>query len=560
MPPSWQHGVLNSTPEYHTYSIALNEAQPLGITGSPSTTSNTATGLALDGFGFGASQGSGKVELWSDSSGTIKVAQPVTAWADGQIIIDFDAGALADSTAYFVVTNGNGDVSGAVLVSVGFGAYNPQPTIGFDHFWTFQNTIADTGTIANRPVGNQVAGSPTFTNANFIRSGTHSYRFDAGNDRSEIADSPYTNDTNQHEARNVGGWVYLSDYQEIPSCIYEEGGGVNNFYFIVGFGNILLANVADSSKGFKIQAVSDNPLLPGRWYHIMLSFQGTAYDNEFRLYVDGVLQTVTNGNPVGNLAMSTHVGDFCFGDPDGNLDTGGTDIAYNASTVMDLSHWGTASAIGGGAPILPLNIRQALFENGAPQAISIASDTVANMQADIASYDGTTHNELHGMTYQIGEPDDANDMTLTITDQVFPDSVSCHIRWLGSGTLTIRNAGTSNAEIASTPSGGTVVLATVATLTVTTVDLTTGQPVPDTTVLVETGTGGPIPDDTELVRGLTDVNGRISATIDYTADQPIVGRARKHRTSTGPRYKTADIVGTIASTGVLLTVFMLPDE
>ncbi len=89
-PPDWQHSVLNTTPEYHTYTLALQEAQALGVLDF--NTNETfiwgADNLTITGFGFGATQGTGKVEIWSDVTGTIKTIQTIDSWSDTIIQID----------------------------------------------------------------------------------------------------------------------------------------------------------------------------------------------------------------------------------------------------------------------------------------------------------------------------------------------------------------------------------------------------------------------------------------------------------------------------------------
>lgn len=58
---------------------------------------------------------------------------------------------------------------------------------------------------------------------------------------------------------------------------------------------------------------------------------------------------------------------------------------------------------------------------------------------------------------------------------------------------------------------------------------------------------------------LTDVNGEVSDTRSYTADQPIFGRVRK--SSASPYYKTATFTGTVDSAnGVTINVQMILDE
>jgi len=71
-------------------------------------------------------------------------------------------------------------------------------------------------------------------------------------------------------------------------------------------------------------------------------------------------------------------------------------------------------------------------------------------------------------------------------------------------------------------------------------------------------TGSPIATGV-VISGLTDVNGQISDVRSHAAPQPIAGRARK--STTGTRYRTGAIVGTISnSTGYSTTVPMQRDE
>lgn len=62
-----------------------------------------------------------------------------------------------------------------------------------------------------------------------------------------------------------------------------------------------------------------------------------------------------------------------------------------------------------------------------------------------------------------------------------------------------------------------------------------------------------------VLTGLTDVSGVISTdTFAYTADQPVIGTIRKG--SAASYYKPALVSGTITSTGLILTVYMIGDE
>lgn len=63
------------------------------------------TGVVITGTGFETTQGTGKVELWSDASGTVKVQQTVTAWGATSITFNVVQGSLSLGTVYLVVTS-----------------------------------------------------------------------------------------------------------------------------------------------------------------------------------------------------------------------------------------------------------------------------------------------------------------------------------------------------------------------------------------------------------------------------------------------------------------------
>ncbi|MEK7185503.1 MAG: hypothetical protein AAB726_02675, partial [Patescibacteria group bacterium] len=62
-----------------------------------------------------------------------------------------------------------------------------------------------------------------------------------------------------------------------------------------------------------------------------------------------------------------------------------------------------------------------------------------------------------------------------------------------------------------------------------------------------------------ILNGVTNASGILqTSTFNYTSDQPIGGKVR--RATTGPKYKTGAITGTIASTGLNTTVLLIADE
>jgi len=521
-PPDWTHGAANTTPEYHTYTVALNELQPIHLT-SPATGTKMQwndTNKTVGGDGFESTQGTGKLELWSDTnddSGTVKTAQSIDSWSDTSIQYDVTQGSLVDGINYLVVTNDTGDVSNKRAVNIGFGPYAPIISTDADLYWKMNNSYDDDGARNdNKPFNAVQRGTPTFSATPICRTNTHSFNLSDSADGSEPANSDYTNITNTHTYRNVGGWVRIEALQTYPAIIYEEGGGVNNIYALMMPNGRLMINVADSSgdPDFKYQHYSDFALTTARPYYLHIAAE---FGDHFDLYIDGVLQTADHAGTLGSdTTMSTHSGDWSFGDPGANLDTGGVDIAYNACNPAYLAHWGTWSGIGGGAPLTTAQIRDELFREGALAEHTISAGTEAAMQTAMDAYDSQTHKDWP-LTYDIEDVTGGGDLNLDITDQVWPDECKFHIRWLGGGTLTIRNLGTSNFETskAYSPTEGTIAVIETVSAEITVKDAADSTVLSDARVLLLAATGGPLPFEDSI--SITRSGYPPKATVTHTA-------------------------------------------
>lgn len=476
-PPDWTHGASNTTPEWSTYSIALNEIQPIWITSPTSGTKYQWNDVnkTITGGGFEATQSTGKVELWSDATGTTKVTQSIDTWSDTSIQFDVTQGALTDGTNYLVVTNATGDATSPLALSLGFGPYQPYlaSVTDADHYWPMQNAYTDVAARVSRPFNNVQTGTPSFvTTPKLCRGDTHSFRIDQSVESSEVADSPYTNITNTHQSRDIGGWVQIANLQQEPGIIIEEGGGVNNYYMLVNPNGRLVINIADDGD-YKAQRYSDFALQINRTYHVLM--HSDQPNKVWELYIDGEVQTAPLAGSLGTKNdMVLHSGDWTFGDADANLDTGGVDINYRACNTMYMAQWGTWSNTGGGAPLTATQIKNDLFRAGAASEHTISAGTQAAMQTAMDAFDSQTHADVP-LTYDIEAPSSGGpDLELTLTDQVWPDEVKFQIRWLGTGVLTIRNSGTSNFDSAKAwgPNGGTFTVIETAPVTVTVRDIT----------------------------------------------------------------------------------------
>jgi hypothetical protein len=125
-----------------------------------------------------------------------------------------------------------------------------------------------------------------------------------------------------------------------------------------------------------------------------------------------------------------------------------------------------------------------------------------------------------------------------------------------SHTLTINATNSSMAAGDAGTGNGETNIANTVTITVTCVTLD-GTPIQNARVLLEEYPGG-----TDIIDGvtdsLTDVNGQVTTTYNYSSDQAVTGWVRK--SSSSPYYQQGTISGTITSNGLSVTVVLVADE
>jgi len=527
-----------------------------------------AENLVITGSNFGATQGSGIVELWDDEIGTTQVAQTVDSWADGSITIDMVQGALPNNTTiYLVVTEDGGTESTPFPVNVGLIPYHEliANTLRADHYWRLNNVYDDTGDTG--PVRNMtsgVVGTWTFNAQEISDSNTHSLNYNNVTNRREIADSVNMNVTDTHVERTISFWFQPNEIQHELASIWKEGGGVQNLAFLIGYGNVVLWQLADvAGTRDNVQAWSDFRLTPGRPYNIVGRYSNSDNPSESRLYIDGVLQTDTDGNPMTINIFDTHSGDVTWNDPDNNLETGGTDISYNGladAQISDFATWSDNSAGTNAGGLDPTTeIRDILFRRGAIPDDTIVANTEVNMQTALdATVDVRPDWPL---SYRIEAPSSGGpDLELTMNDKIFDARITDHLEWRGVGTLTIVRPSSSNFDenLAWSATGGTISVVDLVDLEITVRDIDDNSAIENARIRMTADTGGPETVGTVLLEGLTNASGQLSGTYRFSSDQPVTGRIRKGSTST--YYKTAGIAGTITDAGLALTIFMIKDE
>lgn len=528
------------------------------ITDADSPLSKIAEDSIITGNLFGTTQGTGKLELWDDAAGTTRVAQTIDSWSDTSIQFDVNAGTITDGIRYFVVTDDAGVESSPYQFRFGLPSYASVVGEFFpDHYWSFDSVYDDLGySTGNRPLTTDIVGTHSFPAA-IAEDATNSWTTGAVTGRRGCSDVFDMNITNALEQRTMGGWVQLNEIQSSLSGIYKEGGNVNNIAFLVGVGNVLMAQLADTGDD-NVQAYSDFRLAVGRPYHIMFKYDYNTSPKEFRLYIDGRIQTESSGNPLTSTHLDTHSGDVNFGAPDLPLDMGSTDVTFVANADCYYNHWATWSEEGSYTGALPEADILRLFRRGAVPDDTITPDTQANMQSALEATPTVRNNAP--LSYRIDSPLGGGDLELTFSDVVFDDGITEQIEWRGDGTLTVVVEGTTNFDVSKSfsPLNGIVLVEYNVPVRVNVFDIDDGTPVPDARVYLTYASGGSETTGDLFINDTCDVNGELSTTFRYASDQPIEGRVR--RASTGKRYKTSDVISTIGSSGVVIDVFLIGDE
>ena len=438
---------------------------------TPSAIDWNDTGIVIGGFGFNAIKGSGKVEIWSDLSGTTKVEQTTTLWGDTSITFNADTqGALGDDTTlYVVVTSSDPYESSPYAIQVGDLPYATfVATLSPDIYYRMQGDWVDyMGNHSGAGVGDTV-GTPLYdSGTQLTRGSTQSWNPNGINTIHEIANSAFTNSTSSRTMRFIGIWVQFDKVYETPTCFWEEGGGVNNFYFAIGFGNSLIANGNDDGQ-WSAQSYADYKLSVGRPYFLLMRFEGNGFGNLFTLYVNGVRVQQDVGDNPDIATMVSHSGGLCFNKPDRNLDTGGTDIVYTGLDQGRMSDWMTFSDLGlSSSPLTDAEIRS-LFVQGVIPEYTV-SGTEAAIQTTLDGIAPEAFSDV-GCAIRIKVPSDQSSPTFDLDSITFDDRVDIQIIWDGTAgqTLTLVNNGTSNVDAANceTPNGGSIVVQNPATLTV----------------------------------------------------------------------------------------------
>jgi len=503
----WAHRTGN-TLESEIQIVDLANLATIGITSVDGDNQIlvSQTNIDIVGFGFGATQGTGRVEFWDDIAGTTRVTQTINSWSDNLINIDLVDGGFADQTTrYFVVINDLVEQSASSTVFFGL-----PPLVSYstlindlipDHRWRLNNdNYADTGTFAdNRPITFVISGDGGSFELDPICEGvTHSWLCD-GNAGREPQDSNAIN-LNNEARRTMGGWIKANSIFQPLCAIYKEGGNVNNICFLIGMGNILVAQLADTGDD-NVQVYSDFSLEPGRPYHIIFRFDYTGAKN-FEMFIDGKRQSSSFGNPLTATDLDSHSGDITFGYLDTAVEVFGTDVTFRPVVSMNYNEWATWRSA-----LTDVEIQNDLFRRGAIPTEIISSGTPVAMQTALDSLSDTfIPNSPLGM--RVESPNGGIiDLSLTADNVVFDEKCSEYLEWQGGGTLTWINTNGSNltADKVFSTRGGNVTIINPAVLTL------TGLQNPSEVRIYDAGTTNEIAGSENVTTGTFSTSVQVSA-------------------------------------------------
>ncbi len=268
------------------------------------------------------------------------------------------------------------------------------------------------------------------------------------------------------------------------TCMYEQGGGVNNFAFMGG--PRVTFQAADAGQDFLIwpdQVLSqkDRAILHGGiWEH---NSQHSGSGNRVHKTANGVIQG-TDEQPGATANFPGHSGDIVIGNSSDALKTFNENTLTSETVAQDSNMLLMANNLPSVGNLTPLDFlpdHREFFERTVISEVIIAADTVANQQAALDALSGNTYQDVN-CAIEIRQATDATDYTLNLNNIQFVQNAALRdiaVQYVGPNTLTIVNLGTSNAVEVSTPAekdldlgttvltgGGTIVVQNPAILTI----------------------------------------------------------------------------------------------
>jgi hypothetical protein len=334
--------------------------------------------------------------------------------------------------------------------------------------------------------------------------------------------------------RTISMWFMVESIQDLFIAICKEGGGLNNVSFFLGFGNALMVQVTDiqSSPTQNIQLYSDVLIEPMRPYNITMTLKTDG--GYAKLYIDGVLQDNSKGNPFSATELSSHSDLKTIGGTNCSLNIAGKSVSFYAISKGWYSHWCSFKSELSGT-----DIKNVLVEKGLP-----ASYTIYN-QADL---DALANTVLPNYSLSLRIEGGSDDLELTADNITVNERTSYHIQWTGTGKLTFKNINGSDISIGTSLYGGDIDIVSQKHIVLKIVDAVSNTPIEDARVYF-----------TDFDRyEVSDVNGEVSIYEFIATGADVIATIRK--SSASPFYKSYKQTGTITGEENIYTIPMVKDE
>ena len=248
------------------------------------------------------------------------------------------------------------------------------------------------------------------------------------------------------DKRSVLIWCKQSVVQN-PTCIYEQGGKVNNFAFMGGA--LMTWQAADAGQPFLIvQSKSltqvDRPYcLVGVWeYHTQHSGSG----NRVLFYINGILQGISELS--GTDPFPLHSDNIACGNSSGDLKSFAETTFTSQTTGKNCNFLGMFNNVS----LIQSECRE-IFERSTFADVTIYSDTVANQQAALDVLIGNTY-ENTNCAIRIIQATDATNYRLFIDNITFNSDSNLEdisIQFVGTGILTSENTNGTVIKYTSSP-------------------------------------------------------------------------------------------------------------
>jgi len=248
------------------------------------------------------------------------------------------------------------------------------------------------------------------------------------------------------DKRSMLIWCKQSVIQN-PTCIYEQGGGTNNFAFMGGA--LMTWQAADAGEPFLIvQSLSlaqkDRPYcLVGVWEH---HSQHAGSGNRVIFYINGIEQGTLEDT--GTASFPSHSGNIACGNSGDSLRSFAGTTLQSQTTDKNCNFLGMFNNVS----LTQAQCRE-IFERTTFAKQTIVADTVANQQAALDAIIGTTY-ENENCAIRIIQATDATNYRLFVDNITFnadPNLEDISVQFVGTGTLTLENTNGTVIKYTSTP-------------------------------------------------------------------------------------------------------------